>query len=302
MREALSGRRGAERDLDPVDIALDRHLLVGVDRRRRVVHQPVAHQGHRRDLARHMLAGLEGNRRQIAQGVEIGEQRRRPLALLQRVKPLQAARHQPLVQDRQVVHLRDRHHEPAPGRLHQGLDLALVVALAGPAEAVAEQIMRLQVGEGLRAPTLAVAQDPRHRHPRPDACPGTESGADLEIAVPVGARLTRDRAVGMRGAIPVHLPARREQVVRVVTGWPARRDRNSLGGEGDEGVGSGSDSDFHLAAAGKGCDVDPLDEASREKKGVRSLTSARMGISYGTIEGGQAVPQSHSQVFGCPAG
>ena len=39
--------------------------------------QPVAHQGRGRDLARHMLAGLEGNRRQIAQGLEIGQQRRR---------------------------------------------------------------------------------------------------------------------------------------------------------------------------------------------------------------------------------
>ena len=68
---------GAERDLDPVDIALHHNLLVGVRRRRRVVHQPVAHQGRGRDLARHMLASLEGNRRQIAQGLEIGQQRRR---------------------------------------------------------------------------------------------------------------------------------------------------------------------------------------------------------------------------------
>ena len=136
---------GAERDLDPVDIALHHNLLVGVRRRRRVVHQPVAHQGRGRDLARHMLASLEGNRRQIAQGLEIGQQRRRLPPCLQRVEPLKAARQQPLVQDRQVMHLRDRHHEPAPCRLHQGLDLALVVALAGPAEAVAEQVVRLKM-------------------------------------------------------------------------------------------------------------------------------------------------------------
>ena len=136
---------GAERDLDPVDIALHHNLLVGVRRRRRVVHQPVAHQGRGRDLARHMLASLEGNRRQIAQGVEIGQQRRRLPPCLQRVEPLKAARQQPLVQDRQVMHLRDRHHEPAPCRLHQGLDLALVVTLAGPAEAVAEQVVRLKM-------------------------------------------------------------------------------------------------------------------------------------------------------------
>ena len=61
------------------------------------------------------------------------------------------------------MHLRDRHHEPAPCRLHHGFDLALVVALAGPAEAVAEQVVRLQMRKRLRAPTRAVAQDPRHR-------------------------------------------------------------------------------------------------------------------------------------------
>ena len=49
---------GAERDLDPVDIAFDRHLFVGVRRRRQVVHQPVAHQGRGRDLARHCRTRL----------------------------------------------------------------------------------------------------------------------------------------------------------------------------------------------------------------------------------------------------
>ena len=105
-----------------------------------------------------MLAGLEGDARKIAQGVEIGEQRRRLLALLQRVEPLQAARQQPLVQGIQIGHLRDRHQELAPGRLHQGLDFALVVALAGPPEAVAEQVMRLQMRERPRALTGAVSR------------------------------------------------------------------------------------------------------------------------------------------------
>ena len=62
---------GLERDLDLIDTAPDRHLLVGVHRRHRVVHQPVAHRGRRGNLARHMLAGLEGRSRQIAQGVEV---------------------------------------------------------------------------------------------------------------------------------------------------------------------------------------------------------------------------------------
>ena len=85
---------------------------------------------------------------------------------LRRVEPLQAARQQPLVQSVQLGHLRDRHHEPAPHRLHQGLDLALVVALAGPAEAVAEQVVRLQMRERLRPAARAVPQDPRHRQGR----------------------------------------------------------------------------------------------------------------------------------------
>ena len=110
-----------------------------------------------------MLAGLEGGGGQIAQGVEIGKQRRRPFALPQRVEPLQAVRHQPIVQSLQIGHLRDRHEELAPRRLHQGLDLALVVALAGPAEAVAEQVVRLQMRERPRALAFPVAQDPRHR-------------------------------------------------------------------------------------------------------------------------------------------
>ena len=78
-----------------------------------------------------MLAGLEGCSRQIAQGVEIGQQGYRPLALTQRVETLQATRLQPLVQNVQIGHLRDRHHERAPRRLYKGFHLALVVALAG---------------------------------------------------------------------------------------------------------------------------------------------------------------------------
>ena len=52
-----------ERDLDPVDIALDRHLLVGVHRRCRVVRQPVARAAD--ETWPGTLAGLEGNRRQM---------------------------------------------------------------------------------------------------------------------------------------------------------------------------------------------------------------------------------------------
>ncbi len=58
--------------------------------------------------------------------------------------------------------------------LHQPLDLALVVPLAGAAEAVREQVMADQLGERPRPLALAVAADLRHR--------------DLEIIVPDRAR------------------------------------------------------------------------------------------------------------------
>jgi hypothetical protein len=57
---------------------------------------------------------------------------------------------------RQALHPRHRHQEVAPGVADQPLDLALVVALARPAEAVGEEEVRLQLGEGagaLRVPS-----------------------------------------------------------------------------------------------------------------------------------------------------
>ena len=57
----------------------------------------------------------------------------------------------------------DRHHEVAPRIADQPLDLALVVALARPPEAIGEQIVGLQFTEGPRALAPAVSQDARHR-------------------------------------------------------------------------------------------------------------------------------------------
>jgi hypothetical protein len=57
----------------------------------------------------------------------------------------------------------DRHHEVAPRVADQPLDLALVVALARPPEAVSEQIVRLQFTEDLGALARAIPEDARHR-------------------------------------------------------------------------------------------------------------------------------------------
>ena len=67
------------------------------------------------------------------------------------------------VQRRERGRVRQRRHEGALGVLHQPFDLAFVVALARPAEAIPKQEMADQLGEGARAGTLAVAEDPGHR-------------------------------------------------------------------------------------------------------------------------------------------
>ena len=67
------------------------------------------------------------------------------------------------VQRREAVEQRDRHQEVAPRVADQSLDLALVVALARPAEPVLEQVVRSQLAEHLRALPHPVAQDARDR-------------------------------------------------------------------------------------------------------------------------------------------
>src|SRR5581483_4974714 len=59
---------------------------------------------------------------------------------------------------------RHRHHEVAACEADQPLDLALVVAFARPAEAVLEQVMRLQLAEHLRALALAIAENASDRN------------------------------------------------------------------------------------------------------------------------------------------
>ena len=61
---------------------------------------------------------------------------------------------------RRVWHRRE---EVGPRVFDQPLDLAFVVPLAGAAEAIAEQVVAAQFGEGPRACPLAVTQNARHR-------------------------------------------------------------------------------------------------------------------------------------------
>ena len=84
-----------------------------------------------------------------------------------------------------------RHQVVTPDKANQVLDISLVVALAGPTEAVLEQIMRPQLAEDVGAPPVAVAQDSRGRGP--GAGPITENRAvgwlrreKIPMAVPFG--------------------------------------------------------------------------------------------------------------------
>src|ERR1039458_7957651 len=79
------------------------------------------------------------------------------------VQSAPAAFQQARVELSEAGRMRDRHHEVAPRVAHQPFDLALVVALARPSEAVGEQIVRLQLAEDPSPLPPAIAQDARYR-------------------------------------------------------------------------------------------------------------------------------------------
>jgi hypothetical protein len=81
------------------------------------------------------------------------------------IEPLEAALLEMSVELGEAGEGWDRDQEVAPGIADQALDLALVVALAGPAEPIEEQVVRPQLGEGAGPLPLAAAQDPGHRQP-----------------------------------------------------------------------------------------------------------------------------------------
>ncbi len=58
----------------------------------------------------------------------------------------------------------DRNQKVPAGVADQALDLAFVVALAGPPEAIGEQIVGLQFAEDPGAPARSIAQDAGHWH------------------------------------------------------------------------------------------------------------------------------------------
>ena len=157
---------GTARDDNLVHIASDQNLLVTVGRRYRVVVVPVAYQRQRVDAARSLLAGIVGSRRRLLERSKVAFQSLTDRAVMtaQPVgQTLAALLLQMRVQRLEVGEHRDRHHEVPTRIADEPLHLTLVVALAGTAEPVGEQVVRLQLAEHARALTLAVAKDARHR-------------------------------------------------------------------------------------------------------------------------------------------
>ena len=68
-----------------------------------------------------------------------------------------------IVEGREALGTRDGDQEVPPDEADQSLDLALVVALARPAEPVLEQIVGLKLREDARSLPLPIAQDPGNR-------------------------------------------------------------------------------------------------------------------------------------------
>ena len=156
----------AAQDHDLVDEALHHDVTEAIGGRHRVVVGAVADERRRGDAAAALLAGLQRHCRQRAQQGQIsGEPLTNGLGVAASALVLAstAALSDLGVQRVEARRGRDRHHELGASILHQTLDLALVVALAGPPEAVLKQVVADQFGKGPRPLTLAVAQDLGHR-------------------------------------------------------------------------------------------------------------------------------------------
>ena len=157
---------GPAADHHLIDVAPDEHLTVAVGHGHGIVVAAVTHQRQRTRPSRALIAGIIGSRRQwqenltipletLADGLLVAPQPRRlaPAALFG----------ESIVEGREALGTRDGDQEVPPDEADQSLDLALVVALARPAELVLEQIVGLKLREDARSLPLPIAQDPGNR-------------------------------------------------------------------------------------------------------------------------------------------
>ena len=150
---------GPAADHHLIDVAPDEHLTVAVGHGHGIVVAAVTHQRQRTRPSRALIAGIIGSRRQwqenltipletLADGLLVAAQPRRlaPAALFG----------ESIVEGREALGTRDGDQEVPPDEADQSLDLALVVALARPAEPVLEQIVGLKLREDARSLPLPI--------------------------------------------------------------------------------------------------------------------------------------------------
>ena len=134
--------------------------------RHRVVVGLIAHQRLRAHPPGRLIAGIEGCGRQVRHRLQIPRQPRadRLGVSTQDLRlALAALRLEPGVEVLPGGEARQRNHERPPPPADQPLDGTLVVALAGPAVAVTDQVVRQEPAEERGPLARAVAQDARHQ-------------------------------------------------------------------------------------------------------------------------------------------
>src|SRR5450756_864414 len=149
-----------------MDVTAHKHIAVAVDRRHRVVVEPIAHQRQRGDARANLLASIVRHRQRRLEGGKVALQPLAdcPITATQTIAHSTAAAFQQIgVQRLEALEHRDWYEEVAARIADQPFDLALVVAFARPAEPVLEKIVRLQLGEHARALPLAITEDAGHR-------------------------------------------------------------------------------------------------------------------------------------------
>ena len=149
-----------------VDVAPDPDVAVPIGDRHRVVVGLVTHQRLRADPPGRLVAGVERRGRQVRHRLQVARQPRadRLGVAAQDVRLALAALFlEPGVEVLPGGEARQRHHEGAPRPADQPLDGALVVALAGAAVAVPDQVVRQEPAEEPRPLAGPVGQDARHQ-------------------------------------------------------------------------------------------------------------------------------------------
>ena len=192
---------GRAADHHLIDVAADQYLAMAVGHGHGVVVVPVAHQRQRAHPPGTLVTGVVRSRRQRQQGVAIPLEAladRLLVAPQPRALAPPALRHETIVQGIDALDPRHRHQEVAPDEAYQPLDLAL----AGPAEPVLEQVVRLELREDTRSLPRAVAQDPCNRQLRVVVQDRARDAAEecKRRVVTIAERLGRFRRVGLHEA------------------------------------------------------------------------------------------------------